>query len=485
AAVDSGGGADAQILLASLLTMAGQVKQAQRVLDALAAAGLTPEQRSEFASVYAFVLTQGGHLSEPAAMISRLAAESAQNVEQLQGIHAQALIFDGRLTEGLGLAAQLFDQSGDDVARALAAMALIAGSHFQGSTSTSDPVSGQAEPIAERVRDRLPYVIGTLAVARSIGLTGAGRFSESETIAKALYDRGLAEDDSWMGPRGASALGVLALARGQVRTAARYLRIAVASLNDFDRLFLRYNLALLAQGVAYCGAVEQAERALRSGGGAPVFRLFEDDWALAEAAVLAARGHVDEAIEQAVRTAEAAEQNGSWGLASIAAHAAVRYGGGPTSANLLRRCAERVQGPMFAVMSDHGSARAAADGVRLDAVCARFEDLGAMLLAAEAAYAAGTAHRGSGDATSAAASMARGITLHARCEGARIPWIAPQGGGLLTAREQQVAVLAAAGRTDAQIAAELAISIRTVSTHLSNAYGKLGVSTRRELPQAL
>ncbi|HEY0934698.1 MAG TPA: helix-turn-helix transcriptional regulator, partial [Trebonia sp.] len=63
--------------------------------------------------------------------------------------------------------------------------------------------------------------------------------------------------------------------------------------------------------------------------------------------------------------------------------------------------------------------------------------------------------------------------------------IAPQGGGLLTPREQQVAVLAAAGRTDAQIAAELAISARTVSTHLTSVYGKLGVSTRRDLPEAL
>jgi DNA-binding CsgD family transcriptional regulator len=46
-------------------------------------------------------------------------------------------------------------------------------------------------------------------------------------------------------------------------------------------------------------------------------------------------------------------------------------------------------------------------------------------------------------------------------------------------------VLAAAGRTDAQIAAELAISARTVSTHLTNVYAKLGVGTRHDLPGAL
>ena len=65
--------------------------------------------------------------------------------------------------------------------------------------------------------------------------------------------RGLAEDDSWLRPRGASGLGVVALMRGQPRTATRYFRITVASLNEFDYLFLRYNLSYLARGAALAG----------------------------------------------------------------------------------------------------------------------------------------------------------------------------------------------------------------------------------------
>jgi DNA-binding NarL/FixJ family response regulator len=51
----------------------------------------------------------------------------------------------------------------------------------------------------------------------------------------------------------------------------------------------------------------------------------------------------------------------------------------------------------------------------------------------------------------------------------------------LTAREQEVAGLAARGWTTAQIAEALVVSIRTVDNHLHRAYGKLGITSRHEL----
>jgi DNA-binding CsgD family transcriptional regulator len=48
----------------------------------------------------------------------------------------------------------------------------------------------------------------------------------------------------------------------------------------------------------------------------------------------------------------------------------------------------------------------------------------------------------------------------------------------LTPREYEILRLAAAGRNNADIAAELSLSIRTVERHLSNAYLKLGVTGR-------
>lgn len=50
--------------------------------------------------------------------------------------------------------------------------------------------------------------------------------------------------------------------------------------------------------------------------------------------------------------------------------------------------------------------------------------------------------------------------------------------GGLTPRELQVLRLLAAGKTNGVIASDLAISDKTVAGHVSNAFAKLGVSTR-------
>ena len=55
------------------------------------------------------------------------------------------------------------------------------------------------------------------------------------------------------------------------------------------------------------------------------------------------------------------------------------------------------------------------------------------------------------------------------------------GSGLLTARESEVLALLQQRRSNAQIGAELHVSIETVRTHARHIYRKLGVSSRREL----
>jgi DNA-binding NarL/FixJ family response regulator len=56
-----------------------------------------------------------------------------------------------------------------------------------------------------------------------------------------------------------------------------------------------------------------------------------------------------------------------------------------------------------------------------------------------------------------------------------------RGFGTLTAREHDVVQLIVAGKTNRQIAAQLAISHRTVENHVAAIFGKLGVNSRLQI----
>ena len=58
----------------------------------------------------------------------------------------------------------------------------------------------------------------------------------------------------------------------------------------------------------------------------------------------------------------------------------------------------------------------------------------------------------------------------------------------LTASELRTARLAAGGRSNAEVAQELFVSLKTVETHISHAYAKLGLTgpgARRQLTSVL
>ncbi|MFG2621336.1 AAA family ATPase [Streptomyces sp. NPDC048507] len=69
--------------------------------------------------------------------------------------------------------------------------------------------------------------------------------------------------------------------------------------------------------------------------------------------------------------------------------------------------------------------------------------------------------------------------------GARLPAATRTGSGALTGSERRIAELAAAGRTNTEIADLLHVARRTVETHLTSTYRKLGIRRRSELPDTL
>ena len=112
----------------------------------------------------------------------------------------------------------------------------------------------------------------------------------------------------------------------------------------------------------------------------------------------------------------------------------------------------------------------------------------------------GAALRRAGRRTGARAQLERGLDLAHHCGARRIAGQAraeliaagakPRrdaitGRDALTASELRVARLAAAGKTNREIAQELFITTKTASAHLSRAYRKLDVTRRGQLAEAL
>ncbi|HEX8741618.1 MAG TPA: AAA family ATPase [Thermoleophilaceae bacterium] len=84
-----------------------------------------------------------------------------------------------------------------------------------------------------------------------------------------------------------------------------------------------------------------------------------------------------------------------------------------------------------------------------------------------------------------AAGLADEVRTELNAAGVRPRTEALSGPAALTAKERKVAALAAEGQTNRDIAQTLYVTPKTVEVHLTNAYRKLGIRSRRELSQAL
>jgi len=342
-----------------------------------------------------------------------------------------------------------------------------------------------ALPILSAARDQVPYGIAIAQVSTAIAQTFAGHFTAAARLGRHMHETAQQTQDEWLRPRSATVLGLLALYRGQADDAAAHLRDAIAALSPLDAMFVRYNLAFLARAAALAGNLAEAQHALQPPADAPVFPLYDADWQIAEAAVLAAQYQLADAAQQAMTAAHTAANHAQWGIAAIAAHDAARYTDHPDAGRFLANIADLVDGPLPPLLREHALARTSRDPAHLNRVSVDFERLGATLFAAEAAYAAVRALHHTGDHPAASQQATRASELHSRCHHAFVPWAIGRATHDLTTRERQVALLAAAGHPDRHIGTQLGISTRTVQTHLTHVYTKLDVAGRTDLAGAL
>ena len=348
---------------------------------------------------------------------------------------------------------------------------------------SSHPVGG-AIPAPEE-----PWVPWALLTVRAAALGWAGRLREAEELLTraqgVVIDQPAAEASAYV----AGWLAVLHLEQGRPVSAFRRASESYTLFQQLGRAFsAQWPHTVAAHALALAGHAGRAAETLAAldALGLPAVPVNETEVLQARAWAAAAAGDLPAARRQLEAAADLGEEIGDMIGAVGALHGLARLGHARQVSGRLAALATQVDGDLVAARAAYASALAARDSEALGKVAGDFEDLGAVLYAAEASAEAAVLLRHAGETRAAAAAEQRAARLLARCEGAATPAVR-----LITARvrltqgELDTAMQAAAGRSNKQIAGDMQLSVRTVESHLQRAYQKLGISGRHELAGAL
>jgi len=327
-----------------------------------------------------------------------------------------------------------------------------------------------------------------LAHAEVGALQMAAQMQEMNRRTEELLRRTLAVPE-WAGDAVATLhCGLAALASGQWRQAVRRLEEAHSGLQRQDPMGMRgLCCSVLAMARALVGDLGRArelitERESSTRGLLPAFEPFSG---LAKACLAGVEGRTADAGELFLDTAAHAAALGLPMVQALVSHRAVQFGRAAEVAELLRDLAVRLDSPLVEDLAAHAQAMAGGDGDGLEKASWRLQDAGALMYAADSAAAAAAVHERRGDRGAAVEWATRAAALARECGMTQPPTLGAPSLPTLTSREEEVAGLASRGLSNQEIADMLVLSVRTVETHLSHVYAKLGITSRAELAALL
>ncbi len=488
AALADGAGLAAALPLARAHAVRKRYAEAEAVLAAAAPLAGPDAAGGEYLEQRAHALFWGlDRQAETHALLEEARSWSAaaawqQRVEPLRA--AYAAIVDGAGVALDTISTVLAAPGLDDQTRRLAERRLALSLFFAGRTR-------EATTLAHRVRPAIPLRGDSDALAlglwRLLGFeTGEDWPGLQASMAQTLRDAVHANDHEAAG-HAAFTLGYLRFLAGRFRDAARWFAEAELHFEHQDTFGSLIHVRAFGVGVelftgelgAAAAARDRMHEAL--GGRAP--RSSQIPY-VARAEGWAARARSDAAgAERLLADADALRAELP-GYAAQLAYEALRSGAAPGQvADRLDTLGVRCDARLVAAYVAHAAALAARNGEALLAVTEELAAIGALRYAMEAAVHAAEAFVRDGRQDSARRAAARAEELHAPNQGAPLPAV----DGLdatavgLTRRESQVAALAGRGLSNAEIADQLVLSVRTVETHVYRAMQKRGVGDRRDL----
>lgn len=505
AALAAGGGAAAQLALGRALAGQGRIAEADEVLAAAATGA--PDDKA---------LSRG--VRARADLLARTTGDYAGAVETLR--HARRQVTDPAAADGLVAAEVAVHALAGDAWRCLSlADELLARPDLTDRVRLSTLAAsvgiramagdvGRALSDAEQARTVLGRVDEPAAMARvlvgtgrGLALLGLGRLREAERECRGGYDRAVDEDVPEVAGSWAVVLGAVLLERGRPVQARVVLADAASSLTENDPLDLRAAaLALVATAAAMLGDAGAARRWLAEldGRHAAGSARFAGWVARARAWTAAAEGQLTEACahlsQGAPRQSEGGAARPSEGgaarrtglpLVDLAGLVdLVRFGQPDIAVPALADVAGRVDSAYVATLAAYAREMASGDAAGLEYLSGQLAGYDADLVAAEAATRAADLFARHGRHRRAEQLSAVARQHAAECEGVRSPALTTPP-AQLTARETEIARLAAQQTTSDEIARRLGVSRRTVDNHLAAVYTKLGINRRTELSRVL
>jgi DNA-binding NarL/FixJ family response regulator len=499
AAVAAGGEFESRLLLVNALTWSGRGNEADAELVALSALARTDAQRARTAIHRVSGLVWAlGRPAEAEVVLEEVGGTIADDVAALELAAMRSVVdaFLGRTVPAAQTAAEVLAHPRcSSAATQLASWGLAAACGGLGRLEACGIVGCHdgVDEVLRRIDDLVEsFQIGLHQAAVVVffwvrALILGGLLDQADQAARRYRER--CQDTP--GPANVVTsfmCALVAISRGQVRTAARWYRQAIAGIEGADPGgWSFFGLVGLTAAVAMGGETGSARQAFDAMTAArhPVYVLTEPDVLLAQAWVAAVEGGVSRAVVLARQAAEVAARHPQPAVEVFALHTAVCFGD-RTVADRLAQLSNQIDGPRTAAAAAHAAALAADDGDALCAASAQWETMGALLLAADAAAQAAAAYSHHGRRGSAHAAAGRAHRLTQACEGARTPALTAVTTPLpLTRREREIVILAAEGLSNRQIAQQLVVSVRTVENHLYRAGAKLGTTDRAELAALL
>ena len=480
--------ATAGYLLGTAIGFMGRQDEADAILQAATALATTDEERVRLVLSHSSVLSAG--LGMPDAAIALLLAADERVTgdgarANLRAQRAHLLAFHGHVDEALALAEPLI-ASASGPAVVVAAMASLIAYTLRGAYDAAVEVAERVLPEHRRLWDEELVVIPPelLQLVADGARVARGELDAVESAPGDPDERAMPANRPIAMLRAYHA-GVAAMLRGKVLQAAAILERARPQRSDPLASAVH---AMTALAAAQAGRADVAVRSVALAEASMERESRTISPLIDEARVwtLIAQGKPEDARHIAAAAIDVALEAHCWGTALDLTHTLARIGGLVPAARASQRIGDRVDGSLAAARRLHIDGLGGGDADGLERASKAFEDLGAMLFAAEAAADAGRAAARRGEARRSMRSFQRAHALAAACEDARTPaLVMPVELTPLTAREREVASLAAAGLSSEAIAGRLFLSVRTVDNHMQHIYQKLGIASRKELTAAM